>query len=166
MPALLLLRHAIALERSEAAAQGMDDADRPLTQKGQRRMEKAASGIRRMIDRPARVFSSPLLRARQTAQILAAQYSSLPVEIHEALAPGGAHQDLLRLLGQQTADGPLVLVGHEPDLGMLIGLLLCGKPRSLVQLKKGGAALMGFERRIDAASGTLLWLMPPRQLRR
>jgi len=165
MPQLLILRHAIALDRDEAADLALSDHERPLTEKGQQRMALAAAGLERLISRPALILSSPLLRARQTAEIFAAQYPSLEIDIIEELAPGHSLQRLIDVLKDQRVSGPLVVVGHEPSLSMLAGLLLCGKMHSMLQLKKGGAALLEFNQRIDSGCGNLLWLMPPRLLR-
>lgn len=166
MPQLLVLRHAIALDREEAATLGLSDAERPLTDKGQRRMEQVADGIRRLTERPALILSSPLLRARQTAEILAAQFDALTVDIIPELAPGASHQQLIKVLKQQQVTGPLVVVGHEPDLSQLCGLLLCNRDITFIQLKKGGALLLDFEQRIERGEATLLWSLPPRLLRK
>lgn len=166
MPELLILRHAIALDREEAASLGLSDAERPLTEKGQRRMEQVAAGLRRLIEPPALILSSPLQRARQTADILAAQYDSLAVDIIAELAPGSSFPQLIKTLKQQQVAGPLVVVGHEPDLSQLTGLLLCNREATFVQLKKGGAVLLNFEQRIDRGQGMMQWLLPPRLLRK
>jgi len=166
MPELIILRHAIALDRDEAAALGLSDAERPLTEKGQRRMSRIAAGIERLTERPALILSSPLLRARQTAEILASHCSPCAVDIIEELSPEAPLRGLVKMLQQQQLAGPLVVVGHEPDLSALTGLLLCNRETGFIQLKKGGAALLQFEHRIDIGAGTLQWLLPPRLLRR
>lgn len=165
MPELLILRHAIAIDRDEAAALGLSDAERPLTDKGQRRMGQIAAGIHRLSERPALILSSPLLRARQTAEILATRYNSCTLDIIEELVPGASLQQLIKVLQKQQLTGPLVVVGHEPDLSSLAGLLLCNSETGFIQLKKGGAALLHFEHRIDSGAGVLQWLLPPRMLR-
>lgn len=165
MPQLLILRHAIALDRDEAASLGLGDAERPLTEKGQRRMTQVASGLSRMVEKPALILSSPLLRARQTAEILAARYAGMDIDIVEELSPGTPAPHLLKLIKHQQVAGPLVLVGHEPDLSLFTALLLCGKERGFVQLKKAGAALLEFEHRIDSGEAWLQWLLQPKHLR-
>jgi phosphohistidine phosphatase len=165
MPQLLILRHAIAMDRDEADALSLSDFERPLTDKGRERMAQVASGIKRTIHEPALILSSPLLRARQTAEILAAQYDTVDMDIIEELSPGHSLHQLIAVLQKQQVAAPLVIVGHEPSLSTFAGLLLCGRPFSPLQLKKAGAALFEFNQRIDSGCGTLLWLMPPRLLR-
>lgn len=165
MSQLLILRHAIALDRDEAATLGLSDAERPLTDKGQRRMEQVALGLKRILDKPGLVLSSPLLRARQTAEILAAQYNSLAIDVCEELAPGQSLPQLVKVLAKQQVSGPLVAVGHEPALSTLTGLLLCGREQPFVLLKKAGALLIEFEQRIGSHSGTLQWSLHPKHLR-
>ncbi|HEY9148691.1 MAG TPA: histidine phosphatase family protein [Gammaproteobacteria bacterium] len=162
---LLVLRHAIALEREKAAAQGMSDGERPLTDKGRRRMEQAASALGSLFDRPALLLSSPLLRARQSAEILAAHYRNPTLLMSHELAPDQPPQRLLKALQKQQPAGQLVIIGHEPQLSTLIALLLCGESHPFITLKKGGAALLEFAQGIDSGSATLSWLLQPKQLR-
>jgi phosphohistidine phosphatase len=165
MQQLLILRHAIALDRDEADTLALSDFERPLTDKGRERMEQIAAGIKRSILEPSLILSSPLLRARQTADILASQYDAVEINIIEELAPGHSLHQLIAVLQKQQVSAPLVIVGHEPSLSTFAGLLLCGRPFSPLQLKKGGAALLEFNQRIDSGCGNLLWLMTPRLLR-
>lgn len=166
MPRLLIVRHAIAQDREEAYARHQADADRPLTDKGRRRMRQAAAGLRSEAGPLERILSSPLLRARQTAEILAHGHPGASVSITEQLSPGGALPSLVEALASVTRGGTVALVGHEPDLGKLIALLLCGDKQATIPLKKGGAALLDFPRRPAIGDGTLLWLLRPGQLRR
>lgn len=166
MPQLLIVRHAIAMDRDEAHARLWRDADRPLTDRGRRRMQQAAAGIRMETGPLYRILSSPLRRAQQTAEILAREYPDSHLTLTDGLSPG---QSLTALIGE-LADIPqectLALVGHEPDLSQLIALLLCSDVRSAVRLKKGGAALIDFPLTIEAGHGELLWLLTPGQLRK
>ena len=164
MPQLLIVRHAIALDREEAARLGLSDAERPLTKKGIKRMKGIAAGIAAQLPTPLKLLSSPLLRAQQTADLLVAHYPELTVATEERLAPGGSFKHLTETLNRDADDGLSVLVGHEPDLGNLISLLLFGEVSAAIQLKKGGAALLDFPQRIAAGQATLLWLMTPKQL--
>ena len=159
---LLIVRHAIALDRDRAIAEGVSDAERPLTGKGEKRMRRIASALAEQFPAPARLLSSPYWRTRQTTAILADCWPHSPIEICPELAPGG---DPLALLQHcESIDGPLVLVGHEPDLSELIGLLLGGQTCSFVQLKKGGAACLSLSRPMRPGEATLHWLMTPKQL--
>ena len=166
MPRLLIVRHAIAQDREEAYARHQADADRPLTDKGRRRMRQAAAGLRSEAGPLARILSSPLLRAQQTAEILARGHPGLPVDITEQLAPGEPLPSLVEELAAAARGDTVALVGHEPGLGKLIALLLCGDKQATIPLKKGGAALLDFPGRPAIGEGTLVWLLRPGQLRR
>jgi len=141
-PSLLLLRHGIAEERSE----DREDADRALTPAGRRR-------TREVLDRAVllglgveRLIASPLLRARQTAELAVAAGLAPSLELASALAPGGDPMPLLApwldaavLPAASEARLSLALVGHEPDLGDLVAALL-GAPPGSVPLRKAGIA--------------------------
>ncbi len=161
MKQLLIVRHAIALEREEATAQGLPDSHRPLTRKGEGRMQAIAKQLHTLLPEPASLLCSPYLRTRQTAAILATQWPLFPRDC-QALAPGGDAGELLQQLA--SLPGPVVLVGHEPDLSEFIGLLLCGQARSFVRLKKGGAALLHLEEPIHPGKAELQWQLNPKQL--
>jgi len=164
MPQLLIVRHAIAEERDEAARQGLSDAERPLTKKGAKRMTQIAAALARQLPQAEQIITSPLLRARQTAELLAARYPGMAITIEDGLSPGGSLDQLVAQLQRQAGEGVNILVGHEPDLSALISLLLFGKEGVSIQMKKGGAALLDFPRHIGSGQGTLLWLQTPRQL--
>ncbi len=165
MPRLLLVRHAIAQDRDEAFEQQLSDAERPLTNKGRRRMRRIAAGLHHTTGAVERILSSPLRRAHQTAEILSIEYPDCPVILCDVLGPGQPIPSLIPLLAEEANEGTLIVIGHEPDLGQLISLLLCGYIRATVQLKKGGAAMLDFPGKIGSAQGQLLWLLTPRQLR-
>ncbi len=166
MPRLLIVRHAIAQDRDEARARQCADADRPLTDKGRRRMLQAAAGIRSEVAPLQRILTSPLPRAQQTAEILAREYPGVPLAVTDRLSPGHSLPSLIDELAATALPGTLAIVGHEPDLSGLIALLLCGEDKAAIQLKKAGAALLDFPQRIAIGRGTLLWLLAPGQLRK
>ena len=143
-----------------------NDALRPLTEEGRERTRRAAEGVAELEPRIVRVISSPLLRARSSAQLL---HEILGLEgrvtLCDALAPGGSTGKLLEALPDVREDEALALVGHEPDLGKLAGTLLFGAPAHMA-IKKAGACAVGFEGRACTGGGQLLWFMPPRVLRR
>jgi phosphohistidine phosphatase len=158
---ILLLRHAKAEERSIVRR----DRHRALTAAGRRDMAKAARGLQRLLTALDVVGSSPLTRARQTAEILARRYNVPQILELEELAPGASPGALLEWLRGQSPDGVIALVGHEPDLGRLAAFLLTGRAGSFVPLKKAGACLIRLDGDIEAGSGKLAWLVPPRALR-
>jgi phosphohistidine phosphatase len=164
MTELLIVRHAIAFERD--AARWPEDAARPLTAAGRRRFERTAQGLARAFPEVDLLFTSPLKRARQTAQILA-KVIGWPKACERAeLAPHTPVVETLASLRQPRASR-LALVGHEPHLSELIALCLASPPRSLrIEMKKGAVAVIGFEGPLRAGAGTLQALLPPRILRR
>jgi phosphohistidine phosphatase len=111
------------------------------------------------------ILTSPLVRARQTADILADAYAGRPriVEL-PALEPGRRPKDVLTALGNFTKRGSLALVGHEPGMGELAAALL--GLRTPPAFKKGGVALIDVALLPPpAGSGELVWFVPPRLLR-
>lgn len=165
MSRLLIVRHAIAQDRGEARRRQLDDANRPLTDKGRKRMIKGAAGIRRAAGPLELILSSPLRRARQTAKILRREYPETPLTLIDHLSPGQDIHVLIAALANAASHGPIAVVGHEPDLGQLVSTLLYGDTQATIRLGKGGAALLEFPGRIGSGEGTLLWLLTPAQLR-
>jgi phosphohistidine phosphatase len=161
---VLLFRHGPAGERDPL--RWPDDRDRPLTDKGAVRSEGAARGLCALERRISVVLTSPLRRADDTARVLAGVAGlEDAVETLEALAPGGSWREVMTRLQSCPADSTVVLVGHEPDLGKLAGVLLFGAPTALA-LKKAGACAIAFDGRPDFGAGALRWFLPPRALRR
>lgn len=161
---LLIVRHAPAGDKRRWAAQGKDDALRPLTPRGRRRMREAAQGLARLGPRPDLLATSPLARARQTADILEEAWDLQPVEVPDISPQASPEQVLAWLRGRK--ERTIAIVGHEPALGVLMGLLLTGQERSFMMLKKGQACLIEFQDKTQAGGGRLAWSLAPRQLRR
>jgi len=142
---LLLFRHGIAAERAKPSADASADAsadlkvdgERPLTALGRSRSRAVAEQLLRLGLGADRLLSSPLVRARQTAEIAVAAGLASRLELDGTLAPGG---DPLPLVLASRCPR-LMLVGHEPDLGQLACRLL-GAPAGAIQLKKAGLALI------------------------
>jgi phosphohistidine phosphatase len=160
---LLIVRHGIACERN--AKRWPDDGERPLAARGMMRARRAAAGLRRLAPRPARVLVSPLERTRHTAAILA-QFAGWPRAIPcPLLQPGASPEALLALLAR-SADQCVAVVGHQPDLGRLLALCVPGSAGGdAFELRKMGAALVGFAGAPRAGHGALVWLLPPALLR-
>jgi len=162
---LLVVRHALAGDREEWARQGKDDRKRPLTAEGRRKMREAARGLAALSEAPEVLATSPLVRARDTAAILARAFRVEEVEELSALSPQEPPQALLAWLRARARDELAAVVGHEPHLGMLVSWLLSGRPRSFLELKKGGACLLDLGARPGPGRASLLWLLPPSALR-
>ena len=164
---LLVIRHAIAQDKEEFARTGRDDTQRPLTNDGREKMERAAAGLTSLVPRITLLASSPLLRAAQTAEIVAAAYDSPPkIETVDVLAPGSAYDAFARWLRGCEVESTIAVVGHEPHLGGLITWLLTGRDESHTPLRKGGAALLSFDGAAGQGRAQLTWLLTPGILRR
>ncbi len=158
---LYLIRHAVAEERGP---EWPDDAKRPLTEDGIARMRKAAKGLKRLDVRFDVVMASPLVRARQTADVVASVFDEKPpLVLTTSLAPGGRYSDLLADLQKQVRRTRIALVGHEPDLGRLAARL-AGSRRAL-EFKKGAVCRIDLDGMPPERSGTLRWFLPPSILR-
>jgi phosphohistidine phosphatase len=137
------------------------DAARQLTEEGIARMEREAVFISALRLRLDAILTSPLVRAQQTAEIVARELrllDALAVEDH--LSPGFGPEELRRILQEHRAAGALMLVGHEPDFSSTIAACIDG---GRVEIKKGALARVDIDNP-DSLSGILVWLLPPRVL--
>jgi phosphohistidine phosphatase len=161
---LLIVRHAIAIERGDPA--WLNDDERPLTPEGIHKFRAAARGLKAMGAKPGRILTSPLVRARQTAEIVRdALAGDLDLDISKHLAPGGDYAALIREAAALDAEC-VAVVGHEPHLSGLVSYALVGDGRRAgILLKKGAAALVSFDGPAAAGAGTLQWLLQPGALR-
>ena len=159
---VLLIRHARAQERTALAQR---DHARRLTEAGRKDMRRAAKGLRKISPDLDILASSPLVRARETAEIVERVFGGPEITELAALAPGAAAEELLNWLRDQRA-GTVALVGHEPDLSRMAAYLLTGETRGFLELKKGAACMLEFESEPAAGAGSLCWSLAPGQLRR
>lgn len=163
---LYLMRHGIALAQDDPSV--ANDAERPLTSKGSKRMRKAARGLRALAIPFDSILTSPLTRARQTADIVA---SALGLESRleeiSGLAPESNVEHLMFSLSRYQDRQHIMLVGHEPLLSGTAAYLLGGrKTASLkIEFKKGGLCRIEIDALPNTAPGTLHWLLTPKQLR-
>jgi phosphohistidine phosphatase len=159
---LYLVRHAIAAERGE---EWPDDTKRPLTETGITRFKEAVEGLARLDVEIDEIFTSPLVRTKQTATLLADGLGNkTSVKSLEALAPGHAPRQVMNELSRTAKRRRIALVGHEPGLGELAAHLL-GAARPL-PFKKGGVCCIAIQGLTSRRAGELLWFLPPRVLRR
>ena len=157
---LLIIRHATAVP---SGTPGIADDDRPLTPKGKARFRAAAKGLARMTPRPDVLLTSPLPRARQTAEIAGRAWKRLAPRIEPALASGRL-EAIVAALAKEPRDSTVAIVGHEPVLAGLLARLV-GAPRGEpFAFKKGGAALVDLPDG-PLAGGRLIWFVKPRILR-
>ena len=161
---LLIVRHALAVEHGDPAFP--NDDDRPLTPEGIHKFRLAARGLKEIAPKLDRVISSPLVRARQTAEILLEVVApNRKIEFCDHLVPSGDHAELVAFLNKLKAD-TVAIVGHEPHLSGFTSYLLAGtEGASFVEYKKGSAGLVDFANGLAPGSGTLAWLIQPAALR-
>jgi phosphohistidine phosphatase len=161
---LLIIRHGIAEDKDAFATAGQSDDLRPLTAKGRKKMARVARGLRATVQQVTLFAASPLVRARETADIVAKEYSAEIGAITETLRPDAPLDDFVEWLGSRGEHSAVAVIGHEPHLGNLATFLMCGTGESRVELKKGGACLLSFSERPKRGGATLHWLMTPNQL--
>jgi phosphohistidine phosphatase len=152
---IYIVRHAWAAEHGDPA--WPRDEDRPLTDEGRRRFEKMAAALVERGFAPARIATSPLVRCRETAEILAehCRKCGKPKPL-AALAP---HSDLAASLAwTNDADDDVAWVGHAPDVSHLAARLI-GSGSAAIRFAKGATAAVEFEGRAQEARGELRWLV-------
>ena len=158
---IYILRHGIAVERGTPGYKR--DGDRPLTEEGVEKMRQIAKAMREMDLQSDVIFSSPYVRAKATADIVAETLGE-NVTLTDSLPP---EADPAELIDEINGEKPqrVLLVGHEPDLSALISTLICGKRNADIELKKGGLAKLTAETLTYGKCATLNWLLTPKQLR-
>jgi phosphohistidine phosphatase len=161
---LLLVRHADAGDARSFAGAAQSDDLRPLSPKGEEQMREAAIAIRELLPSCDTVAASPLVRAVQTAQLLAAAYGLPEPQTTRALVPGIPLPEFEAWARQFGDTQCVAVVGHEPHLSTLATWLMTKSEASRVELKKGAACLLEFPGPLRAGSATLRWLLSPRQL--
>jgi phosphohistidine phosphatase len=161
---LFILRHGLATEPGSAGF--AKDADRPLTPKGERKLWKIAEAMEQLEIALDVIVSSPYVRARQTAEIVAdALDLRKKLELCEHLTPGGSAKKLIAFINDhQPLPENVLLVGHEPYLSELISLLISGNTEVAVDMKKGGLCKLTLDVLENGRCAMLEWLLTPKQL--
>lgn len=130
-------------------------------------MMRVVAGLRETDFRPELILTSPLKRAVETAEVVAQGCGNISVEPQDELSPGSKPESLVGRLQAHFGLPSLAIVGHQPDLGQLVSLLLTGSPAACqIAFKKGGVALVSGDPSKTPAEWTLEWLLTPRVLRR
>ena len=154
-----LLRHAVAEEHADSGR----DSDRTLTEDGHKRARDVARGLAELEPGIELVLTSPYARARQTAEP-AARALRLAGKLREtqALEPSSDPQEILDELLAEKA-GSVLLVGHEPHLGALLGRLVAGRPGIEIPMKKAAVARLSWS---GSGAAALRALLPAKVLAR
>ena len=159
----IFIRHGIAVDPEKWEG---SEEDRPLTQKGKKRVQRAAAGLASMHVTPTHLLSSPFMRSKETAKLIRFQLCpSLQVSTHKELAVGSTPEQVVALLSAQPPESVILCIGHEPLLGHTAGLLLGGKRSLNFPMKKAGACLIHLSGAVKPGHGLLRWWLEPSQLR-
>ena len=159
---LYLVRHGEAAERGKEYP---DDSKRPLTSQGLSRLRKEAHALNALGVSFDLIITSPLVRTRQTADVLAEEMKSKPpVTTSDALAPAGSQASVMQELGKHMRKARVALVGHEPNIGELAARLIGA--RAPMEFKKGAICRIDFEVFPPKGIGQLRWFLTPRMLRK
>jgi phosphohistidine phosphatase len=161
MRSVYLVRHAIAFDRGQDWA---DDTRRPLTHKGAARMREVVSGLLALGVELDTVITSPLVRAKQTADLIIGGWPEPPaLVLSSALSPGAPPSGVSDVLSRHTQDAGIALVGHEPGLGEIAAWLIGA--RHPLPFKKGGVTRIDVPALPLGGSGVLVWMATPKMLR-
>jgi len=162
---LYIMRHGLAVARGNVGF--ADDAKRPLQPEGKEKMREIADGLKRVGLELDWVVSSPLVRAEETAKIIAESLaSSAAVDICDAMRPGGSHEEVIAFLAKRPGRTRVLVVGHEPDLSELAARLIGAGSHANLGFKKGGCCMISFEEFPPRGPGRLEWWLTPRLMRK
>jgi len=163
---IYVIRHGIA--EPLGTGDEFSDEKRSLTDEGRARMREVVKGLKKLGVQLDLILTSPLVRAVQTAEILAGSLGINKKEIHQTptLAPGGAVELLFAEIKNRAGAESIAVVGHQPDLGQLISRIVQGDGCLLsIQLKKGSICCVNVGETVPSLRGELMWVLTPRQLR-
>jgi phosphohistidine phosphatase len=159
---LLVLRHG----KAEARGGGGPDGDRTLTKKGIRDIRRVARWMAWSGIIPDLIVSSPLARAKETAEIMVERFPHVEdIAFWDELAPGSEPGTIAARFGELQGTTLLLVVGHEPQLSSLIALLIGAGEDAHIVLEKGGIARIGNLASQSGRWGELLWLLTVQQVR-
>lgn len=161
---LYIIRHAIAVD--EATSDYASDSERPLTDKGRKKMRQIAKALRQLGVEFDLILSSPYVRACETAGILADVFKMKnKIVFSDHLIPEGNPELLIGEINEKHSVDSLAIVGHEPHLSAFLGLLVSDNSKIEITLKKGGVChLSADDLHHQEHRAALEWLLPPRIL--
>lgn len=158
---IYIVRHAIAGLRENWHD---PDDQRPLTDKGRKKMARIARGLRNLEVELTHLYASPLVRAQQTAEIIREELRIKKIDTSDLLVPEADPADVLPFLNEHDETAALALTGHEPHTSALLAFLATGQREIFALFKKGGVALLEGEKPLRAGHVLLRWLMEPNHL--
>lgn len=164
---LILMRHGIALDREEAEAASISDLERPLTEKGRKKVRQVTQQLMGFEKDIKAIVTSPLLRAKQTAEIVS-DLMGIDVKYHSnELHPAGSPMAFSNWLKKEVTKESCVLsVGHEPQLSVFASWCLSGQLESFIELKKSGVICLEFEsfQEVGPSKSILKYVLNPKSL--
>lgn len=166
---LILIRHSVAMEREEFQKKAkLDDAFRPLTMKGRKRLEKMSGFMKkRWVRQLDMIITSPYTRARQSAQIISQIYDEQKIVQCAELVPQSPPQAFIKWMKSQNFKGnSFAIVGHEPNLSLLATYLLAGNEYAFLEFKKAGLMCLEIDmvKSLGPSSAQLQWLIAPKMV--
>jgi phosphohistidine phosphatase len=157
---LYIIRHAIAVD--EATSDYESDSERPLTDKGRKKMRQIAKALRHLGVEFDIILSSPYIRACETSEILADVFKmKSKIAFSDHLIPLGNPELLIGEINEKHTVDSLAIVGHEPHLSTLVGLLIADSSKIEMTLKKGGVCYLSADNLHQDHRATLEWLLTP-----
>ncbi len=159
---LYILRHGIAVDHGVRN----NDSERPLTEEGEEKMRLSANAMKKLDLKFEAILSSPYVRARQTAEIVAKKLDLIKkLKLTQNLIYEVSPLKIVDEISENYSKAEsILLVGHEPYLSMLISVLVTGSPASSFTLKKGGLGLLRISQLSYGQCASLEWLLTPKQL--
>ncbi|MBC8000240.1 MAG: phosphohistidine phosphatase SixA [Leptolyngbya sp.] len=155
------MRHASAVERLGGAI--VNDSQRPLTEEGRQEARSVANALKKMNTRPNFIVSSPLVRTRQTAEIIQEVLGiDGELKIADGLAPGGTASEVFKNLKKLPPFEEIFLVGHEPDIGRISADLMLAGPEVMLPFKKAAVIRVDVQDLPPSWPGTLKWFLNPK----
>jgi len=157
---LYIIRHAIAADAETSEYES--DSERPLTDKGRKKMRQIAKGLRNLGVEFDLILSSPFVRARETAEILADVFKmKKKIDFSDNLIPMGNPELLITEMNEKYPVESIAVVGHEPHLSSLVSMLVAENGKLDVTLKKGGVCYLSADDLHPGRRATLEWLLTP-----
>lgn len=158
-----LVRHGIAVDGAEDHS--LPDGSRALTGKGRHRFRRLAKAFAHEHEAVDVLCTSPLVRAVQTAEILADALGEREVSVLHELLPGGSPAALFAAAAKRVKDGQgIALVGHDPLMSTALAALAKLPPDEAraIDFKKGSIVRVDVEGALEAGAGVVQWWMKPK----
>ncbi len=160
---LYVIRHADAVRVGGSIQR---DVDRPLSPRGEEDASLMGGVLAHVTNKPRAIFASPLVRAVQTGTIIrAALGEDVRTCTSENLSPGFRPKALMEELRASASQRPIAVIGHQPDVGALIGGLVTDSRQASIAMAAASVACLSFESDDLSGAATLLWLLTPDTIR-